>query len=869
MAEPGVIVEQWDGNVRNVPPRELRCAPLPASIPLVAWQSLTGDEGWAGSVAEQLLQNPAPVSIIFKPGTDTLTLVREVLDLIPAPQRWNVTFSTYFTRLLAGAECQLRFVLNDTPEATSLRNDARARVIDLTNPLPAATGGTLVSTARKGQLTSQEPLASPQAPASVRTRTAVEIPTRDTAAEISIPKLKPSPIPLETPDKPQPPRDVPPPVQQRSRKGIWIGIIAAVLLVAVTGILIIQQSGKTHDPFAELVSQTVPKDKLTTDADREAQRKQEQAEQERMEIEDKEKLAADEAAKKKDSDEQLAEEKIAAQKKAEQLRQEAMEAQAKGAREAAMQAEGPFIFIAAHQSMHDNHGQWLFQLPKPGQLYDGEWPQLRANGKQVSLRLCDGAKDLFKGCSFQLQLIQNPERLNEWTVEATQDGTKAQIATYTIAEVAREAAAIEKPDREVRFEWQKSASREKMAAELLRWWPLEIEVDGQKAVVLQRVAEIPETNDGRPTWRSLAASEAIPVINTDAIKAVGFERAANTKFIVEIGKDKEAITTIEIPIRPQVALENENARDEDAVPMDEVPTDPSSTSTTCKFFHINPPFAFIDKEPVITDEVVGFGKLALAASQSATMGLTLHPTVSLFLRLPRKSLLEDLPDISTNAGLKAIEKDPQKLVEWNHTLADGAVTNLQNTRVEIRNEVAKWHVQKLRSIPKKNTFESTTFANLSKKTIEKVSSVIPTSEREALAAEAAYNRLNANRAVLQGVAGGLLQLENTHRQMQQAQSRFQEAKKFKPLVDEFINAMGRMSREMSETNRMLLGDYDKVELQVASCLKEEEIAGVYIRCTLVGKVATEGCKSGPQVVVRFLETTSPNWPTDAAQPEAK
>ena len=42
--------------------------------------------------------------------------------------------STYFTRLFAGAECQLRFVLNDTPEATALRNDARVRGENLTKP---------------------------------------------------------------------------------------------------------------------------------------------------------------------------------------------------------------------------------------------------------------------------------------------------------------------------------------------------------------------------------------------------------------------------------------------------------------------------------------------------------------------------------------------------------------------------------------------------------------------------------------------------------------------------------------------------------------------------------------------------------------
>jgi len=114
LEDPGIITDRWDGVVRHISPRELRVPVVPSTIELSAWKTVCGDGGWAGSVAEQLLQNPAPVSVIFRAGTDTLSLVREVLDLVPAPQRWNVTFSTYFTRMLAGAECQLRFVLNDT-----------------------------------------------------------------------------------------------------------------------------------------------------------------------------------------------------------------------------------------------------------------------------------------------------------------------------------------------------------------------------------------------------------------------------------------------------------------------------------------------------------------------------------------------------------------------------------------------------------------------------------------------------------------------------------------------------------------------------------------------------------------------------------
>ncbi|MFN8706318.1 MAG: hypothetical protein ACK50J_06515, partial [Planctomyces sp.] len=155
LMEPGNVVERWDGQVRNIAPRVLKKSAIPSLIRLSAWKALTGDGGWAGWVAEQLLQNTSPVCIIFSPGTDTRTLLREVFDLIPVSQRWNVTFSTYFTRLLAGTDCQLRFVLDDTPEATTLRHDARARTLDLTQQLPAATGGVLVTQSRQGEIASR------------------------------------------------------------------------------------------------------------------------------------------------------------------------------------------------------------------------------------------------------------------------------------------------------------------------------------------------------------------------------------------------------------------------------------------------------------------------------------------------------------------------------------------------------------------------------------------------------------------------------------------------------------------------------------------------------------------------------------------
>lgn len=163
------FLTKWDGTVGTQEPPAISSPATPHSIKLSAWAQVTGDGGWAGFVAEHLLAGQTPINVIFPFGTNTLDLVREVLDLIPIPKRWTITFSTYFIKLLASTECQLRFVLDGTPEATHLRNNARAVVVDLTTALGQASGGTLVEQARSGKVT-RAPQKAPKPPASTRRR---------------------------------------------------------------------------------------------------------------------------------------------------------------------------------------------------------------------------------------------------------------------------------------------------------------------------------------------------------------------------------------------------------------------------------------------------------------------------------------------------------------------------------------------------------------------------------------------------------------------------------------------------------------------------------------------------------------------------
>jgi GTPase-associated protein 1 len=141
----------WDDTTRILPAgRKPRSGDFPCQV-CQAWAKLAGDAGWAGVLAESaLVKRVRPISLIFKPGTDTLLLALEALSLLPSKNRWKVTFSTYFTKLPAGVDCQWRFLLDDSPEAQAVRRDPHAAVIDLCSTLGPAQGGELVEVARKG-----------------------------------------------------------------------------------------------------------------------------------------------------------------------------------------------------------------------------------------------------------------------------------------------------------------------------------------------------------------------------------------------------------------------------------------------------------------------------------------------------------------------------------------------------------------------------------------------------------------------------------------------------------------------------------------------------------------------------------------------
>lgn len=151
LASPGFMESDWQGDPRILPAarKPPQIAVGPASCR--QWQAIAGDAGWAGVLAETAANaTPRNAAIIYRPGVDALSLVSEALALLPAPLRWQVTFSTFFTKLPPEVQCQWRFVLAGSPEAKALQRAPHIVTIDLSSVLGRAPEGMWMEAARTG-----------------------------------------------------------------------------------------------------------------------------------------------------------------------------------------------------------------------------------------------------------------------------------------------------------------------------------------------------------------------------------------------------------------------------------------------------------------------------------------------------------------------------------------------------------------------------------------------------------------------------------------------------------------------------------------------------------------------------------------------
>ncbi|MDO4587063.1 MAG: hypothetical protein Q4C95_07160 [Planctomycetia bacterium] len=151
-----LFVSQWNQEPQWFPAaKTINIEPLPASV-CQYWQTLTGDAGWAGVLANTALTGQN-VCLIYSEDQNIQQLLIEALALLPTKIQWKVSFSSFYTKYPPGVTCQWKCILKGSQEESVVQMIPDSLVLNLTKPLPSLDisddlTAELVALARTGSL---------------------------------------------------------------------------------------------------------------------------------------------------------------------------------------------------------------------------------------------------------------------------------------------------------------------------------------------------------------------------------------------------------------------------------------------------------------------------------------------------------------------------------------------------------------------------------------------------------------------------------------------------------------------------------------------------------------------------------------------
>jgi hypothetical protein len=128
---------KWDPHdqpsiLRNDERITLPVAELTDPASCETWKQVTGNAKWAAELVNRGGDQPVPIIFSDSQKDHCLKLVAEALSLIPPQQRWDVTFSTYFSSSLpTKVKCRWQFLLDTTELGKKARRSLRVKAIDL------------------------------------------------------------------------------------------------------------------------------------------------------------------------------------------------------------------------------------------------------------------------------------------------------------------------------------------------------------------------------------------------------------------------------------------------------------------------------------------------------------------------------------------------------------------------------------------------------------------------------------------------------------------------------------------------------------------------------------------------------------------
>lgn len=133
LADEDFWFAEWDSDPQTL---DAERQPVPnglSSNRFETWESVYGDPGWAGLMAQGIDNGFKSTCVIVPESALAVDLLSECFALVKPEKRWKVCFSTHYSRQISGDQCHWRFVLDQTSEAGKIRNRSQGTLIDFRN----------------------------------------------------------------------------------------------------------------------------------------------------------------------------------------------------------------------------------------------------------------------------------------------------------------------------------------------------------------------------------------------------------------------------------------------------------------------------------------------------------------------------------------------------------------------------------------------------------------------------------------------------------------------------------------------------------------------------------------------------------------
>lgn len=159
-ADTDFWIDEWTSEPTWLDAGRLPAAAGTPPADFATWERIFGDAGWAGLLGQAVSDGFRSVNIIVPSNNDALLLLEEAMQLVKPDDRWQVCFSTHFSRQVSGTACHWRMAMDGSAEARKLRARSQSLLLDPAGARSLPADNAYVQAAQAGRPESVYDLAS-------------------------------------------------------------------------------------------------------------------------------------------------------------------------------------------------------------------------------------------------------------------------------------------------------------------------------------------------------------------------------------------------------------------------------------------------------------------------------------------------------------------------------------------------------------------------------------------------------------------------------------------------------------------------------------------------------------------------------------